>query len=343
MIIYIDFASVGDARFYRLEWEKAIKDSKKPYYLIYSDIEFSLNRSFLSLPHNFVSNNIINNVIKFISQSLIIFFTTAWITFSKKNKVLIFSLHQPFIYWNWLKYIKSRKLNVIGVIHDILEFDTYDYPAIIISSNKKIIRNLDAVILHSGELLFKNVYNYKKKIYILPFPYRKPYEYQQAILNFEYFLIPGRYRKEKGFDFVIKNWPKNFTTIPLVVMTKVPLELEEIIALNENILYHPNLNSEESFVNLILHCTAAILMYTSGTNSGILETLIANQKKVITSKISIFTNHNEQENFIFCEKNPIEFQKSIYNFNLSNKSQSYPSRNEDNSSECYKNFLNQIF
>ncbi len=343
MIIYIDFASVGDANFYRLQWEKSLKDSQKKHYNIFTDFKYSFNSKYLSLPHIFSSCNFLNNLLKFLSQFLTIFLIIIYVTLSKKNKIVIFNLHQPFVYWQWLKFIKKTNVKVIGIIHDIIEFDTSQYPPIIISTNKKIISNLDAVILHEGESFFRNEYKFAKSIYTLPFPNRKPYEYQEPILNFKYFLLPGRYRKEKGFDFVISNWPINKNTMPLVVMTKVPIELESIITSNYNIKYYPNLNKTDSFVNLILNCTTAILMYTNGTNSGILQTLIANQKKVITSKISIFTSSINCDDFIFCENDPVEFQELISNFNLSNYSQYYRVNNEDKSNECYENFLKQIF
>jgi len=88
MIIYIDFASVGDASFYRLQWEKSLKDSQKKHYKIFTDFEYSFNSNHLSLPHNFSSYGFLNNFLKFISQSLTIFLITIWVTLSKKNKIV---------------------------------------------------------------------------------------------------------------------------------------------------------------------------------------------------------------------------------------------------------------
>ena len=85
MIIYIDFASVGDANFYRLQWEKSLNDSQKKHYNIFTDFKYSFNSKYLSLPHNFSSYNFLNNLLKFLSQFLTIFLITIYVTLSKKK------------------------------------------------------------------------------------------------------------------------------------------------------------------------------------------------------------------------------------------------------------------
>jgi hypothetical protein len=242
-----------------------------------------------------------------------------------------------------MKYYKINDVKIIGIIHDIIEFDTSIYPKMIISTNKKIIELLDSAILHAGKSIFKQKYYFTNNIFVLPFPKREPYKESTPVLKFEYFLLPGRYREEKGFDFVISNWPIKKKNLPLVVMTQVPIHLEKLIQTNENIIYKPNLDSDEFFENLIKHSKAAILMYTEGTNSGILQTLIANQKHVITSNISIFNEHPDRNHFIFCDNNPQKFKDLINSFVLfDSTSQVYSSQMSEIDS-IYIKFLRQIF
>lgn len=343
MIIYIDFASFGDSNFYRKQWDKSLMNSKLSFFSIVTDFHFSISNNHITLPHFFFSNKFFDNIFKFIFQTSVIIFLGIWILIMRKNVKIIFNLHQPFVYWQFLNFFKNNNVKTIGIIHDIIEFDTSRYPKIIISTNKRIIQNLDSVILHAGKSMFTKVYSYKNNIYMLPFPERKPYEYMPPFFKFEYILLPGRYREEKGFDFVIVNWPRIEKTIPLVVMAKVPNHLEVIIRENANIIYNPNLTSTELFENLIFHCKASVLMYTKGTNSGILQTLISNQKHIITSKIAIFQEHHACKYFTFCDNNPFIFQKLINSFNLINTtSQVYTSQNSETDSEYIK-FLIKLF
>ncbi len=341
MIIYIDFTSIGDASFYRLHWETTLTKSNSDCYKIYSDTKFSLNKSFLTIPDIFVSNRFLNNIFKFLFHTLIIFILVVWIRLLRKNNTVLFNLHQPFIYWNILRIFKNKYIKIVGIIHDVIQFNTSNYPSIIITSNSKIINFLDSVVLHSGEEVFYREYNFLNKIYILPFPERKPYDNKLPVLQFNYILLPGRYRKEKGFDFVICNWPNKENTIPLVIMTKVPDYLEELIAENKYIVYKPKFSSNEFFENLILHCSAALLMYFSGTNSGILQTLIANQKKVIVSNIPLFCEHPYSDYFVFCDHSITPFQNLINNFDTYNISQNYPLKITQ-TEKLYGNFLSQI-
>jgi hypothetical protein len=311
MILYIDFSSYGDAGFYLNYWKKVIKTSDRKFFIISHKGREILNKQNISLPLFFHNYKILHYIYKFLIQSFVILIVSIF-TYFLRNKIhIIFNLHQPFIFWNWLLTFSNKQKTIFHVIvHDIVEFNTSNYPSIIISNNNSIISNSDNVIIHDGLNSFKHTYGASKKIISLPFPSRLPYNNSKPIINSKYYYIPGQYRLEKGFDFVIKYWPIDKTKI-LVISTKLPEELHTILKLKNNILYKPHLIKSNHFQNLITNSFACIMMYSSGTNSGVLTTLIANNVRCLVSNIHMFKNHYQSSEFILSELNEKYFLESL--------------------------------
>ena len=340
MILFLDFASFGDSAFYLNYWRNLIKTSNKNHFFIYHSKTFEIGKTKLGIPVYFIKNRFLILVFKLIIQSLIVL-GTLLITYLFKNKVrIIFNLHQPFIFWIWLlKYSSRKKTHLTAVIHDVIEFDTSNYSKHIISTNYDIIKRLDSVILHGGIDIFIKTFGSHLSINVLPFPNRNSYQSSVPIIKGKYFYIPGQYREEKGFSFVVQNWPED-EGFKLVISTKLPDELERLVSLKDNIIYRPLLVSTEQFQNVISNSFVCLLMYSSGTNSGILETVISNNIRCLVSNIPMFVDHSQSKQFFISKSTNFEFTRNIRAI-MNSEKRVYNNKFQENINE-YKTFLNSI-
>lgn len=339
MIIFIDFSSFGDSGFYLDYWKNSFINSKKKYLLIYHAKSIDVGKSRLGIPIFFCKFPLFQKIYKFIAQTSIIFLMLLISPFFKKKIKIIFNLHQPFIFWLWLVRFISEKIHVSAIIHDIIEFDTSAYPNYIISSNLKIISKLNSVVLHAGIDKFKKIYPSKIFVSYLPFPNRKKYDKKQSIIDGNYFYLPGRYRKEKGFDFVIKNWPDDMD-YKLVISTNLPNKLEKFIIKKNNIVYKPSLVSSYEFENLLSNAFACILMYYDGTNSGILETIVSNNIRCLVSDIPMFINNIQSSKFYISKFDKFDFYNKLHEL-INSPSINYKNYNSENLIK-YKKFISSF-
>jgi hypothetical protein len=338
MILFVDFSSYGDAVFYLDYWKKAIKPSEVSSFFIYHSEKIIINKSNLGIPlfFNDKKYKLLLLIYKFLIYYFVIIGVSVVTYFTKQKINIIFNLHQPFKFWNLLlNFSNKRKVILEVIVHDVIEFDTSNYPKFIMSNNKKIISYSDSVILHSGFEVFKEIYGSEKELIQLPFPTRLPYANSVPLIPTKYYYIPGRYRKEKGFDFVIKNWPNDEAKI-LVISTELPSDLKEEVLLNKNILYKPFLVESDQFQNLVVNSYACILMYNSGTNSGVLATIIANNIRCLVSDLNMFTNHSQSEKFIRVKLEKKDFIDKLNS--LDNLEKPNYSKNAKNLAE-YEMFL----
>ena len=137
MIIYIDFASSGDAGFYASYWSKALHNSNIKYIgIVNRDCGVKDKKiKKISLTHQNKKTKLQLPLI-YLSHLFILLFLIAFSLI--KRPVIIYNLHQPFSYWKNLNLIlKFLGVKCFPIVHDIVEFETKNYPSIIISNNKK--------------------------------------------------------------------------------------------------------------------------------------------------------------------------------------------------------------
>jgi len=313
MNIFIDFSSYGDAAFYLNYWKKGYEISGVKTFFIYHMNGLSISKKNLGIPLLFLNKRwkFLHFGYKFLIQSLVILSIITYTRLSRNKINVIINLHQPFKFWNWLfRFSNKKNTTRIVIVHDIVAFDTTNYPRSIISSNEIILNNADVIILHNGIEMFKSIYGDDMKVEILPFPLRKPYAKSQALIESKYYYVPGRYRKEKGFDFVIGNWPEDEDRV-LVISTELPEHLVRIVKNVNNIIYNPNWGGSEEFQNLIANSYSCILMYESGTNSGVLTTIITNNVRCLVSDIPMFRDHPSAEALLISKLNRVDFLNSL--------------------------------
>lgn len=341
MIFYIDFASSGDASFYSSQWSEAFKKSDVKYLGFINVDSLIINPKFRKtvLSAHFSQSKIwlamvlLSHVLNLMALTLVGMFL---------RPRIIFNLHQPFAYWSLFSSIwQGLGLKVYPVVHDIQAFDTSSYPKLIISDNHSILKRATSVLVHQGYERFAQFYP-SISYDFLPFPRRNAYKPQPSLIDGPYLYLPGKYRKEKGFHFVIKHWPVH-CNFKLVISSEVPNELMPILEANPKIEYHPDKTEYKAFQSLVSNCSGAILMYTVGTNSGILETMVANEKPCLVSKIPMFLNHEVGPELTYSDLDAAVFKKALAEFEvLAGQMETFRYENRQENLSLYSGLIKKI-
>ena len=220
----------------------------------------------------------------------IIFFK---IIFNDGKKIVIVSLYQPFItYKFFFKLIKLSRLKLIIIVHDLIPLAS-NYPKLILSSQKSLLSLADEYIVHNSHSQ-EGLKSFNKKINLVRFPLMEIDNINYSNSNKKNkinFLFLGHLRKEKGIEILINVWKKfskKYDNIELTIAGSIAPGLEyDFSGLKKFNSIFEYINDDKYF-ELIKTCDYGILPYTGGTNSGVFSTIVALNKPVITSDISLF-------------------------------------------------------
>lgn len=109
------------------------------------------------------------------------------------------------------------------------------------------------------------------------------------------FLFMGHLRKEKGIEVLLEAWKLfhvNHPQATLCIAGTAPFGLDVLPYQGMNITFFLHFLSDEEYFTLPLQSSYVILPYTSGTNSGVVSTLITTKgTRFITSDLEMFTSN----------------------------------------------------
>lgn len=110
------------------------------------------------------------------------------------------------------------------------------------------------------------------------------------------FLFIGHLRAEKGINILLEAWEKFHSKYPdkyLSIAGNLPvgsaIDIHKYI--NMNVQFNIKYLTDEEYIQYILSSNCVILPYITGTNSGIVSTVLSLNKNVITSDIPMFKNN----------------------------------------------------
>ena len=287
-IFWIDLASEGDASFYSDAWYEVLGE-KHNYFV-------NRNRNYR---HRLFFYGRFKNPSRLLSKILftieIYFLFSMLLIYPSSNRIYLINIYQPFRFYNFLiKYLKKRGEFCVVILHDIVEFKNIGYPPLLLSSNAKIVRNADKVVLHGGKDQFKTIYGETKILTEVVFPIRKRYSetsiYDKLPVTKNYILFIGGYREEKGVENLLHLNYDDLDNYLLVIASKLPLDLSKMIRKNlaDRVVLLEDYLTDRVFSSLIVRASYGICPYISGTNSGVYSSFLANNIPTITSDIPLF-------------------------------------------------------
>lgn len=203
-----------------------------------------------------------------------------------------------FTYW-FLKTIKRiSRAKLVVTCHDVM-------PLSIAGNDRemkyrlKIFKTADNLIVHNLNSIIelKNKFDINSdKVLFHPFPLmdlkKIPPKTKVEYENVD-FLFIGHLRKAKGIEFLLDAWMdfhKLYPTAKLRVCGKQPRDVKfnkEILSAN-GVEFHLHFISDDDYYHFVNSANYVILPYLSGTNSGIISTVLSLGTDVITSDLPMF-------------------------------------------------------
>ena len=202
----------------------------------------------------------------------------------------------------FLKLIKNTtKSRLVITCHDVMPFANTIQT---VSKQEKMrtacFQLADILLVHnqnSANELQKSFGISPDRIVMHPFPImdmNKIYVPKDANKKYD-FLFMGHLRKEKGIEVLLEAWklfhPRHPEATMCIAGTS-PFGLDETLYEGLNITFMLHFLSDEEYFMLPRQSSYVILPYTSGTNSGVVSTLITSKgTRFITSDIDMFTSN----------------------------------------------------
>lgn len=346
MIYHIYWGTAGNSGLYLDEIYQVLNNSRykqKVFVSYYYPFNYGEKIFF---KYTNMENTKFKGFLRRILQLIEIFFAFSYILISSiKDKPLIVNYSligstHIFILW-FLKLIKKiTKCNLIITCHDVLPF------ANSVISNKKEMKNRTGVFNYADYLLVHNKNSIRDlkehfkineiKILIHSFPLMdlsKLYDINSNIDKKYDFLFIGHLRKEKGVEFLLNSWSdfhKECPNAKLCISGNASPIIDKINVIkdrleSENVEFHLNFISDIDYFTFVNSSRFVILPYVSGTNSGIISTVLSIGANVITSDIPMFRNNsflsdddmfisNNKDSLIDILKRKIKENNKSYSF-----------------------------
>ena len=141
----------------------------------------------------------------------------------------------------------------------------------------------------------------KQKVLIHPFPLMDLSKLDmniQVIPEYDYLFI-GHLRKEKGVDLLLDAWQDFHALFPKASLCiagnaayyKDYLFRKEADCKENNVTLKLGFVEDKDYIQIIKSAKCVLFPYTSGTNSGVISTVISLRRNVITSDIGMFANN----------------------------------------------------
>jgi glycosyltransferase involved in cell wall biosynthesis len=214
------------------------------------------------------------------------------------NYSLIGSYYPVYVFLLAIKKITRSKL--IITCHDVLPFGSaYINMPTEQKRRKRIFDLSDYLLVHnknSKEDLYAHYNVDVNKIVEHPFPLMDLRKICGSTIekNKFDFLFIGHLRVEKGFVLLLKAWEefhKINSKASLCIAGNLPSSFSELnIGMYEkiNVTFHLNYLSDSDYYKFITSSSCIVFPYLSGTNSGVIYTVLPLGNTVITSDISMF-------------------------------------------------------
>lgn len=212
-------------------------------------------------------------------------------------------------------------LRVIGfqvflICHDVVPFvAAYENRSLKDLQRRQFYKAATKLICHNKRSIIELTENYgicSKKIIYLPFPIldlrigrsllRVPDASTTLSPYKTKFLFIGHVRPEKGVDVLLKAWQlaaPGIREAQLLIAGQIPYGLKLWPYEATNIEIINRYIDECNFIRLIQESDVVVLPYVSGTNSGILSSVISLGRRVILSDLDMFKesglSHSEWE------------------------------------------------
>jgi len=203
----------------------------------------------------------------------------------------------------FLKLIKkTTKSKLIITCHDVMPFtNTIQTVSKQEKMRKECFHLADYLLVHnqnSANELQESFGINPEKIVKHPFPImdmNKIYTSRGSESKRYDFLFIGHLRKEKGIEVLLEAWKLFHPRHPeatLCIAGTLPFGLDTSRYEGLNITFILHFLSDEEYFTLPRQSNYIILPYTSGTNSGVVSTLITTKGvRLITSDLSMFTSN----------------------------------------------------
>lgn len=210
------------------------------------------------------------------------------------------------IYWFIKKVKKESRCRLVITCHDVVPFakdaDAYDKELII---KRKIYALADFFLIHNNNSRNDLLRIFKvnpDQVLEHPFPLM-----DLSKLNIESegieerydFLFIGHLRREKGIEFLMEAWPLFHRLHPSARLCVAGnpayyrdfIESKRSECENNGIELIMGFVSDIEYIRLVRSAKFVLFPYLSGTNSGVISTVISLNKGVITSDIEMFINN----------------------------------------------------
>lgn len=210
------------------------------------------------------------------------------------------------IFWFLKRLKKSSQCKLIITCHDVEPFakDRVAYEKEL-AIKKKIYSLADYYLVHnanSREALISLFQVNPDRIleHLFPIMDLTKLEGSQGEVDSLYdFLFIGHLRREKGIEFLLNSWPKFHRQQPManLCIAGNPSYYKEYIDSHQKdceengIIFKMGFLSDNEYIALVKSASCIIFPYLSGTNSGVISTVISLNKCVITSDIEMFANN----------------------------------------------------
>lgn len=205
-----------------------------------------------------------------------------------------------------LKFVSGSK--IIITCHDVMP---HGYEGNKMSIRKKIFKIGDFLIVHNNSSVktLERLFGIKgQKILMHRFPIMDLKKMNSSSVNKLIleknidFLFIGHLRKDKGIELLLETWPIFHEIEPDANLYVCGQKLNGV-SFDENKLSKLNVHFNLKFINdkefseYILRARTVVLPYNSGTNSGIISTVLSLNANVLTSNIPMF-----EENELVCNE-----------------------------------------
>lgn len=223
-----------------------------------------------------------------------------------KNKPTIVNYSLIGSYAPVLLFIKAVKKftnsTLVITCHDVCPFQNSFMNISHEKKRRQIIFELADYLLVHNDNSKMDLYNYYKirhnKIIMHPFPLMDIKKIcKLEPVNKEYdFLFIGHLRVEKGIFLLLDAWNQFHELYPeatLCVAGNLPsgMKLNIYDYIPQNITFELRFLSDEDYCKLIISSHCVILPYISGTNSGIVSTVLSLNSDILASDIPMFKNN----------------------------------------------------
>lgn len=232
----------------------------------------------------------------------------------------------------FLSILKRIGVKVIIICHDVIPFvSAYEIRKLKTQKRYLFYKKADILICHNKASMRELVNHFNipyEKISYIPFPIldlRKA----RGLLNASRqvgrndrrrirFLFIGHVRAEKGINTLIRSWKivaSSDVDLELVVAGQVSKGVTLVAREIANMTIIDQYICERDFIEHIMNADCVILPYDSGTNSGILSSVLSLGRPVITSDIEMFKESGLiSDDWMFEAGNADALARKILNF-----------------------------